>query len=196
MRESLAQGDLAITLDNGYTHSGYLQAGNYLTLSLLQSLRNQGTIKTGNRLDVNATHIHNAQTDTALTLDSHVLQEGSLSGNTDSAWQTPENTLTPAPGQLIYFIQLVNDDNGENIDTAIHVVGSDVNLADNSLYQVYPGSNSQYLIETDPRFTDGKTWLISLDFFGPDDTHKRLGDGYYEQKLVRDQFIHMTGKCF
>ena len=158
-----------------------------LSLGLMQ-VKTQAGVTTAKPID--------AQTDTTLTLDSQALQEGSLSGNTDSTWQTPENALTLAPGQLIEVIQSATDGNGETIDTAIRVVGPDVSLPDNSLYQVHPGSNSQYLIETDPRFTDSKKWLSSLDFFGPDDTHKRLGDGYYEQKLVRDQLIQMTGQRY
>ncbi|TLM99943.1 S-layer family protein, partial [bacterium] len=55
--------------------------------------------------------------------------------------------------------------------------------------------------ETDPRFADYRTWLgsdymlnaLSLD---PTYTMKRLGDGFYEQRLVREQVAALTGMRF
>lgn len=62
-------------------------------------------------------------------------------------------------------------------------------------------NGGQYLVETDPRFTDYKTWLSSDHLLGqmgysPDTVQKRLGDGYYEQKLVREQIGQLTGRRF
>ncbi|WP_232463093.1 hemagglutinin repeat-containing protein [Stenotrophomonas sp. WZN-1] len=69
-----------------------------------------------------------------------------------------------------------------------------------SLFNVNPNSG-HYLVETDPRFTDHRTWLSSDHLLGqmgysPDTVHKRLGDGYYEQKLVREQIGQLTGRRF
>ncbi|WP_262084565.1 MULTISPECIES: hemagglutinin repeat-containing protein [Stenotrophomonas] len=69
-----------------------------------------------------------------------------------------------------------------------------------SLFNVNP-NGGHYLVETDPRFTDHKTWLSSDHLLGqmgysPDTVHKRLGDGYYEQKLVREQIGQLTGRRF
>ena len=60
---------------------------------------------------------------------------------------------------------------------------------------------SGYLVETDPRFANYRNWLSSdymLSQLGYDPTtvHKRLGDGFYEQKLVRDQIGQLTGRRF
>ncbi|EPM9397154.1 hypothetical protein ACTT28_005031, partial [Escherichia coli] len=74
----------------------------------------------------------------------------------------------------------------------------DVRLPDNSLFTLHPGTDSHYLVETDPRFVNKKQWLSS-DYMqnaftaSHDNVHKRLGDGYYEQRLVRDQLIQLTG---
>ncbi|WP_223482138.1 hemagglutinin repeat-containing protein [Stenotrophomonas sp. OVS01A] len=62
-------------------------------------------------------------------------------------------------------------------------------------------NGGNYLVETDPRFTDHKTWLSSDHLLGqmgysPDTVQKRLGDGYYEQKLVREQIGELTGRRF
>src|SRR5690606_5381538 len=62
-----------------------------------------------------------------------------------------------------------------------------------------PGA--QYLVETDPRFASYKDWLNSdyileqLKFDG-DEAQKRLGDGFYEQCLIRDQINQLTGQDF
>ncbi|WMY10016.1 hemagglutinin repeat-containing protein [Paraburkholderia phenoliruptrix] len=61
-----------------------------------------------------------------------------------------------------------------------------------------PGAT--YLIETNPAFTNQKTF-ISSDYYlqqlglNPQTTEKRLGDGFYEQQLVRNQITSLTGKA-
>uniref|UniRef100_UPI0036D8AD97 two-partner secretion domain-containing protein n=1 Tax=Photorhabdus sp. RM322S TaxID=3342825 RepID=UPI0036D8AD97 len=90
---------------------------------------------------------------------------------------------------------------GQTIDPVIRVVTPDTRLPDNSLYTVQPGSDSHYLVETDPKFTQYKPWLGS-DYMrqqlthDPALVHKRLGDGFYEQRLVRDQITQLTGQRY
>lgn len=72
-----------------------------------------------------------------------------------------------------------------------------VKLPNSSLYTVNPG-NKGWLVETDPQFADYRRWLgsdymlqqLKLD---TNHLHKRLGDGYYEQKLVNEQIHQLTG---
>lgn len=66
-----------------------------------------------------------------------------------------------------------------------------------SLFQTKPGAGS-YLIETDPRFANYRNWLGSdylLNALGydPNSVQKRLGDGFYEQRLIREQVAQLTG---
>ncbi|MCA6222908.1 S-layer family protein, partial [Photorhabdus sp. UCH-936] len=90
---------------------------------------------------------------------------------------------------------------GQTVDPAIRVVTPNTRLPDNSLYTVQPGSDSHYLVETDPKFTQYKQWLGS-DYMrqqlthDPARVHKRLGDGFYEQRLVRDQITQLTGRRY
>ncbi|QCT20226.1 filamentous hemagglutinin N-terminal domain-containing protein [Jejubacter calystegiae] len=84
---------------------------------------------------------------------------------------------------------------GTDSELVARSVAPDTELPDNSLFAVHPGSDSRWLVETDSRFTDGKKWLSSQDIWG-DQLHKRLGDGYYEQRLVRDQLMQATGSRF
>ncbi|MGV6421769.1 hypothetical protein ACVN8H_25160, partial [Escherichia coli] len=44
---------------------------------------------------------------------------------------------------------------------SIHVAGPDTRLPDSSLFKTNPAVNVPYLVETDPRFTNQKTWLGS-----------------------------------
>jgi filamentous hemagglutinin len=70
-----------------------------------------------------------------------------------------------------------------------------------SLFQVHPSQSAGYLVETDPRFANYQQWTGSDYMFAqmtldPALTQKRLGDGFYEQKLVRDQLAQLTGQRF
>ncbi|EGX3500156.1 filamentous hemagglutinin N-terminal domain-containing protein [Salmonella enterica] len=84
---------------------------------------------------------------------------------------------------------------------SIHVTGPDTRLPDSSLFKTNPAANVPYLVETDPRFTDQKTWLGS-DYMqkafsqNGDNMIKRLGDGFYEQRLIREQVVALTGQRY
>lgn len=87
---------------------------------------------------------------------------------------------------------------GQPVTPVIRVVAPNTRLPDNSLFTLHGGIDSHYLVETDPRFTRQKQWLGS-DYMqnallsDPARIHKRLGDGYYEQGLIRDQVTQLTG---
>ncbi|EIQ0411486.1 hemagglutinin repeat-containing protein, partial [Escherichia coli] len=79
--------------------------------------------------------------------------------------------------------------------------GPDTRLPDSSLFKTNPAVNVPYLVETDPRFTNQKTWLGS-DYMqkafsqNGDNMLKRLGDGFYEQRLIREQVVALTGQRY
>ncbi|AMO94017.1 hemagluttinin repeat family protein [Collimonas fungivorans] len=71
-------------------------------------------------------------------------------------------------------------------------------LPTNGLYSVRPQPNQPYLIATDPRFTQygnfiSSDYMLGLLGINPAVTQKRLGDGFYEEKLVTDQVTNLTG---
>ena len=83
----------------------------------------------------------------------------------------------------------------------IRSVNGATNLPNNSLYNINPDSQNDYLIESDPAFTGYHNWLTSdymLDRLklDPNITQKRLGDGYYEQQYIRDQIMMLTGRYY
>ncbi|MGW8308381.1 MAG: hemagglutinin repeat-containing protein [Achromobacter pulmonis] len=69
------------------------------------------------------------------------------------------------------------------------------------LYQVVPAPNAPYLIATDSQFIGSRT-VVSSDFLleklnqDPGHILKRLGDGFYEQKLVAEQVMLASGQRF
>ena len=71
-------------------------------------------------------------------------------------------------------------------------------IPDSSLYQLHPEETAKYLIETDPAFTNKKNFLSSDYMYNQllwdnDKVNKRLGDGFYEQELIRNQVTQLTG---
>ncbi|CAN5768109.1 hemagglutinin repeat-containing protein [soil metagenome] len=74
-------------------------------------------------------------------------------------------------------------------------------LAGNSLFITPVNPSATYFVETDPRFASYTQWLSSdylLAALGikPADTAKRLGDGFIEQQIVREQVAQLTGQRF
>lgn len=68
------------------------------------------------------------------------------------------------------------------------------------LYTVNTAPNARYLVETDPRFTQyanfiSSDYMLSRLGLNPALVEKRLGDGYYEQQLVREQIINRRGQA-
>ncbi len=111
-------------------------------------------------------------------------------------------------------IKNITYDAGKNEITqrpAAATASADRTLIDARLIQ-YAGTDShrfcinkdpsaKYLIETNPRFADYHSFLSS-DYLlqriknDPEKVMKRLGDGYYEQKLVTDQITGLTGRRY
>ncbi|WP_177127293.1 two-partner secretion domain-containing protein, partial [Pseudomonas gingeri] len=84
--------------------------------------------------------------------------------------------VTPVGGQVINRVQGLPDTSGR--------------------------SNPQkYLIETNPVLTDlrqfmSSDYLLSNLGYNPDESAKRLGDGFYEQKLIQQAVVARTGQRF
>ena len=83
--------------------------------------------------------------------------------------------------------------------TAVNVL-TNLTIPQGGLFRPDTAPNAPYLIETNPAFTSQKSF-ISSDYYlqplglNPQTTEKRLGDGFYEQQLVRDEITALTGKA-
>ncbi|PKE30568.1 filamentous hemagglutinin [Rahnella sp. AA] len=108
------------------------------------------------------------------------------------------------PGQVFDVRANVNPQQGEAVQNVIRMVGVNTNLPDNSLFVTHPEAGSHYLVETDPRFTQQKPFMGSDYMLNvllpkvqqPEDMFKRLGDGFYEQRLVREQVVALSGQRY
>ncbi len=83
----------------------------------------------------------------------------------------------------------------------LRAVPVSLSLPTNSLFKLRTDTRSGYLVETDPRYANYRDWLSS-DYLlqalavDPATVQKRLGDGFYEQRLVREQIGQLTGSGF
>ncbi|MBB4223937.1 two-partner secretion domain-containing protein [Variovorax guangxiensis] len=82
--------------------------------------------------------------------------------------------------------------------TVVRTSVPNVGIPSASLFRTLADPSSRYLIETDPRFANYRNWLSSdylLNNLGldPNTTLKRLGDGFYEERLIREQVAQLTG---
>ncbi|BBO59594.1 filamentous hemagglutinin N-terminal domain-containing protein [Mycoavidus sp. B2-EB] len=74
-------------------------------------------------------------------------------------------------------------------------------LLNSGLLRLNTDPNQRYLIQIDPRFTRNSDSvssdvLLRLLNLNPQHIPKRLGDGFYEQQLIRDQIIGLTGHYY
>ncbi|MEN5018814.1 hemagglutinin repeat-containing protein, partial [Erwinia sp. Eh17-17] len=74
-----------------------------------------------------------------------------------------------------------------------------MSIPNNGLFRQNTAPGSPFLIVTDERFTS-RSQFISSDYlldrvgYDPALVVKRLGDGFYEQRLVREQILALTGR--
>ena len=89
----------------------------------------------------------------------------------------------------VYGSNIANSTTGATVDTSVLT----------SMSQLSTNPNTSYAMETDPNFTNRRSFLSS-DYvinrlqLNPMRTQKRLGDGYYEQQLVMQAILRQTGK--
>ncbi|UIL52383.1 MULTISPECIES: hemagglutinin repeat-containing protein [Pantoea] len=116
--------------------------------------------------------------------DTELAAGGQLTQSGLSSPSQPGRPLLPAELALTALQQL------ERVATT---------LPNNGLFSQHTAAGSPYLVVTDERFTS-QSKFISSDYlleqvgYDPSLVHKRLGDGFYEQRLVREQVLKLTGR--
>ncbi|MEY0026577.1 hemagglutinin repeat-containing protein, partial [Providencia rettgeri] len=202
------------------TDPAKIVAGKNLTIDASGTVTNdKSQIVAGNTLDIQAATLNNID----VPGERHITDVGTIEywyrvrhkGNDSQGWDKSDY----APGTKIEAITLYPSTLEEHQQTspttnetpadydstqnpsAVVTQPPVVTLPDNSLFTVKPGSDSDYLIETDPQFTNRKQWL-GTDYMqkamlsDANLVHKRLGDGYYEQRLIREQVIALSGQRY
>ncbi|MBW5286784.1 hemagglutinin repeat-containing protein [Burkholderia gladioli] len=175
----------------GYTQAAPASIKDYTLPGYFSTLSSNGTIS-GTGVSVNNTAGNASVPSLGLLPGQSVpgLTPANLSGNA-SGGQSPAASVhggSPSPVNPIIAGA-----------TALNVLNN-LTIPQGGLYRPTTAPNANYVIETNPAFTNQKNFISSDYFFsqiGVDLTHipKRLGDGFYEQQLVRNQVTSLTGKA-
>ncbi|MHA6858505.1 hemagglutinin repeat-containing protein, partial [Ralstonia pseudosolanacearum] len=142
-------------------------------------------------VQINATNLNN--TNVAAASSATGATGGTLGANQSAAGVTAsgQQTVGAASAQqpAVNAPQSVAGSNG----------ALNISLPTSGLFSLRTAPGQPYLIATDPRLTS-YTKFISSDYMlsalnlNPQQVQKRLGDGFYEEKLVRDQITQLTGR--
>ncbi|MCC8400284.1 hemagglutinin repeat-containing protein [Paraburkholderia sp. MMS20-SJTN17] len=135
-----------------------------------------GTIIANNAVQISATNVNNTNVAAA-----------------DSA--------TGATGGTLGANQLMTGTKVDAPQTVANNGALDIKLPTSGLYTYQAAPGAPYLVVTDPRLTS-YTSFISSDYMlqqlglNPQTVEKRLGDGMYEEQLVREQITQLTGRVY
>ena len=123
---------------------------------------------------------------------------GLLPGQIDTRGPAQAGSESVHGGQLT-SLSLSNFSNPTVARATAGDVLSHITVPAGGLFNVNAAPNPSYLIETNPAFANRQQWLSSNHYFeqlgmNPGQIQMRLGDGFYEQQLVQNQILSMTGK--
>ncbi|MBF8725799.1 DUF637 domain-containing protein [Pseudomonas putida] len=181
-------------------YAATLQAGGTVNLNVARSVQN-GSVSEHNALEILTGKLRDDQT-------------GVPVGGIDITLNKQAVDASAATVAALPSVQRVTDANGQT--TIVPVDYSGIPFAavdptagptfqlpqgDYGLFVRNPDPNGHYLIETNPNFTDlsrflGSDYLLERLDIGPDANWRRLGDGLYEQRLIRDAVLAQTGQRF
>ncbi|WP_236657742.1 hemagglutinin repeat-containing protein [Limnohabitans sp. TS-CS-82] len=207
----LAGGDIKLNSSNATNYASHILVGGALNIGsstfantdvmATKSIRDVGTTYTlvhvpgsgiCGKISINCVHAHDEwQTGAYDSTANSTVSVAQVTASSNSGVQVGVRTQAAVSGST----------SGAGSANARNGAVSPTTLPTSSLYKNNPSLTSAYLIETDTRFIDRKLWLgsdymtqsLSLD---PTVTQKRLGDGFYEQKLIREQVAELTGRRF
>ncbi|HHT8832591.1 TPA: hemagglutinin repeat-containing protein [Burkholderia cenocepacia] len=175
----------------GYTQAAPASIKDYTLPGYFSTISSNGTIS-GTGVSVSNTAANASIPSLGLLPGQSVpgLTPTNLSGNASSAKSGASSVHGGPPAPVDPIIASA---------TALNVLNN-LTIPQGGLYRPTTAPNANYVIETNPAFTNQKNFISSDYFFGQlgiDLTHipKRLGDGFYEQQLVRNQVTALTGKA-
>ncbi|VVE46145.1 hemagglutinin repeat-containing protein [Pandoraea soli] len=161
-----------------------------ITSNQTTSLRGRDvTIETGT---VDGTIIGSRQTDSAVGTSARVaVDTDATTVATGAPAGVDPLTATPATSEISGAVQTLDSVSGGI---------PDLKLPRSALFKVVTAPDQPYLVETDSRFTDygafvSSNYLLELLGVDPAGIERRIGDGFYEAKLVREQVLTLTGRA-
>jgi filamentous hemagglutinin len=180
---------------------GVISAASNLDIQAGTLVNDKSRIQAGQTLSVQATSVQNlgAQGQRIIEENGQVTHASrhQVTGEDHSDYAT--TAYNPATATL-GFVQGQGTQSGQSAQ-ARQSTGAAGTLPNSSLFSLNSTPGSGPLIETDPRFTNRQQWLSSDALlaqlaYDPATVQKRLGDGFYEQKLIREQVAQLTGRRF
>ncbi|WP_230939810.1 hemagglutinin repeat-containing protein [Burkholderia territorii] len=175
----------------GYTQAAPASIKDYTLLGYFSTMSSNGTIS-GTGVSVSNTAGNASIPSLGLLPGQSVpgLTPTNLSGNASGAKSGASSVHGGPPAPVDPIIASA---------TALNVLNN-LTIPQGGLFKPTTAPNASYVIETNPAFTNQKNFISSDYFFGQlgvDLTHipKRLGDGFYEQQLVRNEVTALTGKA-
>ncbi|MEX5552016.1 two-partner secretion domain-containing protein [Pseudomonas pergaminensis] len=124
------------------------------------------------------------------------------------------NTNAPGYSTLVSLNAQLPPDVAQQQVNPLRLPGFDLPTGQNGLFHLndsdgakglptsqFAASPHKYLIETNPLFTDmrkflGSDYMLTKLGYDPDTAQKRLGDGFYEQRLIQQAVLARTGQRF
>lgn len=188
------------------TDPGQIIAGADLDLSGQTIVNDKSQIIAGGKLSGALENLSNID-----ALGTHRIHESGTSQFTKSRWRGgfrryhqrdwgPVLPFEPADQLTTIVLPVtVAQDSATVPSAALDVSARRFGADGQSLFIVRPGDGPVF--ETDPRFTRYRQWLASDVMLAqlqvdPSVTQKRIGDGYIEQRLIREQVAQLTGRRF
>ena len=195
--------------------AGRIVSGGHMRLAGGSVLNDNSQIIAGGTLDISGSTLTNVETPGERTVtDFGTLRRDTVSydpyGPREGyyGWGSyvgvREHVATRLDTSQVLTQTSANGNTGAEVRTTVALPGVGVPGAPQglpSLYRQASDPSSGYLIETDPRFADYRQWLgsdylLAALSYDPVTLHKRLGDGFYEQRLIREQIGQLTGQRF
>lgn len=200
---------------------GKLLSGGNMTLNATQIVNQQSKIVAGGTLTTNSATIDNQEVTSQERVrdvgtqwswgvvgghsegpwyDRHwVYDWGMVASGYDSTAYTPTTVSAGASASNSSASAVVTTQARSTVSAGSSP--STTTVLNNALFHNTTNPAANYLIETDPRFANMRSWLgsdymlrsLALD---PSVTQKRLGDGFYEQRLINEQVNNLTGRRF
>ncbi|MDO9419610.1 MAG: hemagglutinin repeat-containing protein [Herminiimonas sp.] len=182
---------------------GRIVSGSGMKLSGGSILNDNSQILAGGNLDITGSNL----TSTETSGHRQVTDLGTFRGDTVEYSPYRLRAGYFGTGSYVYVSESVTT----KLDTSLatgntSVSGTGTQLASHtapssSLIILNPDANDSHIYKGDPRFNNQQQWLSS-DYMlqvlatDPNTIQKRLGDGFYEQKLIREQVAQLTGRRF
>ncbi|MGE8045414.1 DUF637 domain-containing protein [Pseudomonas monteilii] len=181
-------------------YAATLQAGGTVNLNVVRNVQN-GSVSEHNAREILTGKLGDDQTGVPVGGIDITLNKQAVDASAATVGALPSvQRVTDANGQIT--ITPV-DYSGIPFAAVDPTAGPTFQLpqGDYGLFVRNPDPNGHYLIETNPNLTDlsrflGSDYLLERLDIGPDTNWRRLGDGLYEQRLIRDAVLAQTGQRF